>query len=403
MRDIIRNEVAKTIAKAIELRHRFHEIPERSFEEHKTSRLIAKELRKMGLTVEEGLAGTGIATTIKGERPGYIAALRADMDALTIEDASSKPYASKHKGFSHGCGHDGHIVCVLEAVRILVRLRKQLAGSVRVIFQPGEENGTGAQAMIDDGALGNPVPSAIFALHAWPHLDSGVVASKSGMITSAIDYFRITVKGKGGHGARPHETISPIISIARIVQKISALTSKCDNENSPGAVVSVGMIQGGKEANVIPDHAYIEGTVRSLNETNRQKTLDKFNNTVKKICIQEGVDVHIDFLKYGPPVNNHPDLYHLFETVGDDLLIPEKRAYITKQSMGSEDFGNFTRLLPGLLIRLGMGKLSPPLHTSKFDFCDDSLEAGITILVGLALTATEDDFMISMGYNNETF
>ncbi|MBC8554325.1 MAG: amidohydrolase, partial [Candidatus Brocadiales bacterium] len=192
MQDTIHNEVRKIIDKASELRHRFHEIPESSFKENKTSNLIAQELQQMGLDVEVGIAGTGVAANIKGERPGNTIALRADMDALNIEEETSKSYASKHKGFSHSCGHDGHIVCLLEAARILVKLRERLAGTVRVIFQPGEENGTGAQAMIDAGALGSPLPSAIFALHAWPHLESGVVASKPGNITAAIDYFSIT-------------------------------------------------------------------------------------------------------------------------------------------------------------------------------------------------------------------
>ena len=394
MRDTIYNEVCKIIDKAIELRHRFHEIPERSFEEKKTAHLIVQELLQMGLDVEEGIAGTGIAANIKGGLPGNTIALRADMDALNIEEESPKPYASKHKGLSHSCGHDGHIVCLLETARILVKLRKRLAGTVRIIFQPGEENGTGAQAMIDSGALGSPLPSAIFALHAWPHLESGVVASKPGNITAAIDYFKITVKGKGGHGARPHDSISPIISASHIVQKISALTNNGDNGKYP-CVVSVGMIQAGAHPNAIPDHASIQGTIRSINETNRQKTLEIFNQMVKEIGTQQNVQVAIDFIKYGPPVNNNPDLYHLFERVGEELLVPEKRAYIKQQSMGSEDFGNYTQLLPGLLIRLGMGKSSPPLHTSKFDFCDKSLDAGITILVGLAMKAVENDFKIS--------
>ena len=394
MRDTIYNEVCKIIDKAIELRHRFHEIPERSFEEKKTAHLIVQELLQMGLDVEEGIAGTGIAANIKGGLPGNTIALRADMDALNIEEESPKPYASKHKGLSHSCGHDGHIVCLLETARILVKLRKRLAGTVRIIFQPGEENGTGAQAMIDSGALGSPLPSAIFALHAWPHLESGVVASKPGNITAAIDYFKITVKGKGGHGARPHDSISPIISASHIVQKISALTNNGDNGKYP-CVVSVGMIQAGAQPNAIPDHASIQGTIRSINETNRQKTLEIFNQMVKEIGTQQNVQVAIDFIKYGPPVNNNPDLYHLFERVGEELLVPEKRAYIKQQSMGSEDFGNYPQLLPGLLIRLGMGKSSPPLHTSKFDFCDKSLDAGITILVGLAMKAVENDFKIS--------
>ncbi|MFQ5963375.1 MAG: M20 family metallopeptidase [Candidatus Scalinduaceae bacterium] len=399
MRDIIQNEIHKIIDNAIELRHRFHEIPERSFEEKETAHLIAQELRGMGVAVKEGLAKTGIVATIKGKRPGNIVALRADMDALKIEEETSKPYTSKHKGFSHCCGHDGHIVCALETARILASLRKRLAGTVRVIFQPGEEIGNGAQAMIDAGALGEPLPSAIFMLHSWPGLESGMVASKPGTITAANDHFGITVKGKGGHGARPHESISPIVSAAHLVQKISNLTS--DGDNHP-CVVSVGVMRGGTQANVIPDYASIQGTIRSLNEISRQKVLEMFKKTVGNICVKDSVEEAINFHKYCPPVNNHPDLYHLFERTGDDLLIPEKRAYITKQSMGSEDFGYFTQLIPGLLIRLGMGKSSPPLHTSNFDFCDSSLAAGITILVGLAMRSAESDFKINIERVDET-
>jgi metal-dependent amidase/aminoacylase/carboxypeptidase family protein len=186
------------------------------------------------------------------------------------------------------------------------------------------------------------------------------------------------------------------MGIARITEKISELTRKGDH-HTPPCSVSVGMIQGGKEPNVIPDRAAIEGTIRSLNETDRQQTVERFNSTVKKICAKERLGVDINFLKHCPPVQNHPDLYHLFEKVGEELIIPEKRAYITEQSIGSEDFGNFTQLLPGLLIRLGMGSSSPQLHTSTFDFCDASLETGITILVGLAMKATETDFKIGLG------
>ncbi|MBW2652187.1 MAG: amidohydrolase [Deltaproteobacteria bacterium] len=400
MRELIRQEVHKVLKRAIELRHHFHQIPEKAFEEKFTARLIAQELRKTGVEVEEGLAGTGIVATIPGTHSGKVVALRADIDALNIEERSSKPYASQNPGYSHSCGHDGHIVCVLEASRILWKLRDHLAGSVRVIFQPAEETGRGAQSMVEAGALGNPLPSAIFTMHTWPNLDIGVVASKEGVITSGSDIFTIKVKGKGGHGARPYETISPILSAGRIAQALSDLTSYEVN-GSLKRVVSIGIIHGGEQSNTIPDETLIKGTIRTLNEAVRREVLGQFKSTVSEICNKDKVEANIDIQQYCPHVYNHPDLYNLFEKTADDLLGPEKRVVFSDQSMGSEDFGFYTQLIPGLLIRLGMGKSSKPLHTGGFDFCDDSLESGIMILVGLVLRATESDFQINQSRKEE--
>jgi amidohydrolase len=401
MRDIIFQEVHKNLKRAIKLRHRFHQIPEKAFEEKLTSKLIAEELRKNGVTVEKGLAKTGVAATIHGTRPGKVVALRADIDGLNIEEKSFKPYASKHPGYSHSCGHDGHIVCVLEAARILWKLRSHLSGAVKVIFQPAEETGTGAQLMIEAGALGDPLPSAIFTIHTWPDLESGVVASKPGVITSGNDIFTITVRGKGGHGARPFEAKSPILSAGRIAQAVSDITRYGPN-NSFNCIISVGMIRAGEQPNTIPDNTLIRGTLRTLNEVIRKDALTRVETTISEICKQDKIeaDMHID--QYCPHVYNHPDLYNLFTKTADEVLGPEKRVVFSKQSMGSEDFGFYTQLIPGLLIRLGMGKSCPPLHTSGFDFCDDSLESGIAILVGLALEATKGGFQLNQGANNET-
>ncbi len=400
MRKIIRQEVHRVLNRAIELRHRFHQIPEKAFEEKATAKLIAQELRKAGIEAEEGLAGTGIAATIPGTHSGKAVVLRADIDGLNIEERSSKPYASQHPEYSHSCGHDGHIVCVLEASRILWKLRDHLTGSVRVIFQPAEETGRGAQSMIEAGALGSPLPSAIFTVHTWPDLDVGVVASKEGVITSGSDIFTIKVKGKGGHGARPYETVSPILSAGRIAQALSDLT-RYEVNGSLKRVVSIGIIRGGEQSNTIPDETLIKGTIRTLNEAVRRDVLEKFKATVSEICEKDKVKADIDIEQYCPHVYNHPDLYNLFEKVADDLLGPEKKVVFSKQSMGSEDFGFYTQLIPGLLIRLGMGKSCQPLHTCGFDFCDDSLESGIMILVGLALRATESDFQINQSRKEE--
>jgi amidohydrolase len=315
------------------------------------------------------------------------------MDALNLVEKTSKPYASGNRGFAHGCGHDGHIVCVLEAARVLAARRDLLAGSVRLIFQPAEETGQGAQAMIEAGALGNPLPAAIFALHAWPGMECSIVASRPGPITAGNDLFSITVRGKGGHGARPHESRNSILSASRIALEISDL-AELESRSRPSGVVSVGVLRGGEQPNVIPDEAFIQGTLRSTDEDVRRDLFGKIRTRVSAICGQDRVTADINFQTYCPPVHNHPDLYALFEKTADNLLGPEKRIYLIDQSMGSEDFGYYTRLVPGLLIRLGMGSACPPLHTSGFDFADESLEAGISILVGLVMQATEKDFRI---------
>lgn len=402
MKEIIRKEVVKVLHSAVELRHRLHEIPEGSFCEEKTANLIIAELHKIGLPVEKRIARTGIITEIHGERPGNVVALRTDMDAIAIDEHTSKPYASLHKGFSHGCGHDGHIVCVLKAAQVLFALREYLAGTIKIIFQPAEEIGSGARAMIEEGVLNNPSPSAILALHSWTYLGCGIVASKPGIITAINDHFHVKLKGKGGHGARPQECINPIVCASRIVQKVSVLMKEGmsgDNTNSQ-YVISVGTIHGGTQANVIPDDASLQGTIRSKNKESRENIMALFKKTVRDICIQESVEAVIEFQKYCPSVHNHPVLYELFEKVADGLLPPGKWKRLADQSMGSEDFGFYTQKIPGILIRLGMGESSPPLHTSSFDFCDDALEAGITILAGMAMKASENDFTPEKRGNN---
>jgi len=398
--EIIRGEVTKVLQRAIALRHRFHQIPEPSFEEKATAKLIAKALREEGMQVEEGFAGTGIAVTIPGRRSDNVVALRADIDGLAIKEASAKPYASQNPGYSHSCGHDGHIVCVLEASRILWNLRDHLPVSVRILFQPAEETGRGAQAMIEAGALGNPLPSAIFTVHTWPGLDIGVVASKPGVITSGSDSFTITVTGKGGHGARPHETISPILTVGRIAQALSTLTSS-DDAHGYESVISVGMIHGGEQPNTIPDEACIQGTIRTRTAAIRSRVLETLKTTVLEICKQDTVASDIAIQQHCPHVYNHPGLYALFEKTADELLGPQKRIVFSNQSMGSEDFGYYTQQIPGLLIRLGMGTACQPLHTSGFDFADAALESGISILVGLALGSAENDVYTNDGVNSE--
>ena len=251
MRKRILSEVNKILADTIETRHLLHQIPEESFKEKDTAGFIAEKLRALDLPVTTGLAQTGVTATISGVHPGNTVALRADMDALPIQETTTVPYTPKRQGYSHSCGHDGPVACLLGTARILVALRDQLSGSVRFIFQPGEENGAGALTMINAGILENPRPVAVFAIHAWPGLPTGSVASMPGPLTAACNTFTITVKGKGGHGARPHMACSPILGAARVVQSIGALSGTEKGSSLP-CIASVGSIHREKLGNVIP-------------------------------------------------------------------------------------------------------------------------------------------------------
>tara|TARA_B100000315_G_scaffold237436_1_gene254229 strand:+ start:2554 stop:3750 length:1197 start_codon:yes stop_codon:yes gene_type:complete len=396
MRKRILSEINKILADTIETRHLLHQIPEESFKEKDTASFIAEKLRALNLSVTTGLEQTGVTATISGVHPGNTVSLRADMDALPIQETTTVPYTSKRQGYSHSCGHDGHVACLLGTARVLVALRDQLSGSVRFIFQPGEESGSGALTMINAGVLKNPRPVAVFAIHAWPGLPTGSVASMPGFLTAACSAFTITVKGKGGHGARPHMACSPILGAARVVQSISAL-SGTEKSSSLPCIASVGSIHGGMLGNVIPNTTIIKGTIRFTENALRPQIEEKLKSMVHQACIEEHVVADVAINSFSPAVYNHPTLYKLFEAVADNLLGEEKLAIITQRSMGSEDFAYYAQQTPGLLIRLGMGKSCAPLHTGNFDFSDHALVSGIAVLTGLSLKASNRNYKIKEG------
>jgi len=212
----IRQEATRVAAEMTSLRRAIHAAPEAGFSEQATAARAADILRAAGLDVQTEVAGTGVVAKLVGAAPGKVIALRADMDALPITETTGKPYASQHRGLAHACGHDGHVAMLVGAGLILAAMRDELAGEVRLLFQPAEEIGAGARAMIDAGALGEPLPEAIFALHAWSDLPVGIVGSRPGHMTASNDLFTLTVTGIGGHGARPHLARSPILGVASL-------------------------------------------------------------------------------------------------------------------------------------------------------------------------------------------
>lgn len=387
MRNQIQSAVRRQLDHVRELRHSLHEIPEPSLEEHKTSALIHTELLELDLEIHSGLAGTGLVADLQTDRPGGYVILRADMDGLPVTETSRVPHHSQNPGYSHCCGHDGHSACLVGAARTLVELKDRLRGRVRFLFQPAEEVSHGAMEMIETGVLFDRLPDAMFTLHTWPKLPAGHVGSRPGTITAGSDSFKIHITGVGGHGARPHLAKNPLLSMARLIEALSAMTA-------PHRVVSPCVAHAGNKMNVIPELGEISGTVRTLDGEMREATLREIEQTVTRVCADRGMHCEIDFDAGCPPVAVDPDLYDLFERVGRELLGEERVERLERSSMGSEDFGHYLTHVPGLLFRLGMGLDSPELHNPRFDFNDEALESGIAMLVGLALGVTNgDDFL----------
>jgi len=323
-------------------------------------------------------------------RPGHYVALRADMDALPIEETTAVVYHSQRPGFSHSCGHDGHAATLIGAARILVRLKEELTGRVRFIFQPAEETGQGAQAIIEAGILGKEKPEAIFGVHCWPDLPANSVMCQAGTMLASCDVIQIKVWGKGGHGARPGLAHNPLSGLARVIDALSAL-------NTDKRVVSLCTAHSGVKSNVIPDEGELSGTLRSLCSQVRQESMQEIQSIVQQTCAKHGYEGEVGFRTYTPAVKTDPRLYKMFREVGAELLGEERVQEMESPSMGSEDFGYYLEEMPGLLFRVGMGPDSAQLHQADFDYNDEALRTGMLMLSGLAVRFCRDGFMLKPG------
>ena len=275
------------LPKIREIRHKIHQNPEIALKEFKTAEYIRKVLKPLGLEILPPFLETDVVAFLNKSKTEKNITLRADIDALPLDEKNNIPYKSKNKGYMHACGHDGHTAMLLGAAMILNELKDNLNGSVRFVFQPGEEVVAGGKKLVEKGALKKPKPDVSFALHGWHGIPEGVFSSKTGAFTSAADCFKITVKGKGGHGASPEETIDPILTIAKVIdglnhivsRKISALDS---------AVISICHVEGGKNSNIIPDTAMLEGTTRYFDPKVGEILPDLIEQTIKGICDSMG-------------------------------------------------------------------------------------------------------------------
>ncbi|MFN4286259.1 MAG: M20 family metallopeptidase [Lacibacter sp.] len=367
----------------IAIRRHLHAHPELSYEEVQTSAFIQKHLQQWGIPFRT-MAQTGVVATIEARNPASrIIALRADMDALPIQEENEVPYKSQQAGVMHACGHDVHTTCLLGAARLLQETKDQWEGTVKLIFQPGEErNPGGASLMIAEGVLENPKPQAIVALHVHPGLATGKVSFRAGKVMASADELYITIKGKGGHAAAPHLTVDPIVVASHLILALQQLVSRYNNPHNP-TVLSITSIHGGTTTNVIPNEVKLMGTFRAMDEEWRFQAHDLIRRMVHQLAESMGAtaDLHID-IGY-PAVHNDPELHRAAVACAQQML-PATAIEETELRMGAEDFGYYTRHIPGCFFRLGvMNKekgITSGVHTPTFDVDEDAIATGAALM-----------------------
>ncbi len=382
MKDRIKNSVKELGPTLLQIRRHIHAHPELSFQEYETAKFISSILEKHGIEHQKGIAGTGILASINPEKENRIA-LRADLDALPIHEDTGADYASKNSGVMHACGHDVHSTCALGAAIILHNIKDALNGRVDIIFQPGEERlPGGASLVLKEKAFGETLPKAIFGQHVFPELEVGKVGFKAGMYMASCDELYITIKGKGGHGAMPHQTIDPVVISAEIICALQRITSRNSNPITP-SVLSIGKIIAEGATNVIPNEVKMEGTFRTLDEPWRAKAHD----LIRKICTEmaeaNGGSAEVDIQVGYPYLENDPELTHMAIATAQEYLGNENVVDLSMR-MTAEDFAYYSQVMPACFYRLGTassdGTNSAGVHNSTFNIDESALEIGAGLM-----------------------
>jgi len=367
----------------VEIRRAIHMHPELGFEEIETAKLISAWLERFGLQVKKGWAKTGVVGLLEGKKPGKTVALRADMDALPLEEANSAPYASKLPGKMHACGHDAHVTILLGVARFFSSIPDQMQGNIKWIFQPAEEGGGGGRIMVEEGVLENPKVDAVFGTHVFPFLPTGKVGIYEREGLAATDRFTIHLIGQGGHAASPHVTRDPILAAGHLITQIHAIVSRNINPLD-SAVITIGKVSGGTAFNIIPDKVEMLGTVRSLTPQVREELKLRIEKITEGIARSFGIDYRLDY-RYGYPVLvNDPEMSRLV-ALACGQGIGKENVEVLKPSMGGEDFAYYLEKCPGAFFRLGCRNeekgIIHPYHSSLFDIDERVLPFGVEMFV----------------------
>lgn len=391
---LIDNEIGKHGAEIIKIRRFLHMNPELSHQEFETAKLMAAKLLSLGLEVKRGIAKTGVTGLLRGDKQGLTIGLRVDMDALPIQELTNLPYKSLNAGVMHACGHDIHMSIALGTAMVMSALRDKINGNIKFIFQPAEESAPsedgGAKRMIHEGVLEDPSVRAIFGLHIWPE-NLGQVFFSSGPIMASSDWFQITILGKSSHGAKPHEGIDAIGLASQVIVGLQSIVSRTINPTDP-AVVTVGKIDGGTQANIIAEKVNIEGTIRTLSETNREKIPRLIEEVVRGITHSFEATYVFEYRRGAPPLYNHPDLASILSPTLSRVL-GEWNVREIKPQMVAEDFSYFCQKIPGFYLLLGAkdpeSSTVAPLHSPFFNPDERSISLGIKIMCHLLFDCFE--------------
>lgn len=390
MKQLIQQQSSNILDEAIAIRRHIHQHPELSFQEFETSKFVQSKLTEWGITFEAGIVETGILATINPEKANEkCIALRADLDALPIKELSNSPYQSTNDGVMHACGHDVHTAMLLGTAKILEENKTLLNCCVKLIFQPGEEKlPGGAKLMIEAGVLENPKVDEIYALHVFPELEVGKIGLKSGMYMASCDEIYLTVKGKGGHGAMPHQNIDPIAISAQLITSLQQIISRKCPPNIP-AVLSFGRIEGLGATNVIPEKVDIQGTFRTMNEEWRQTAHELIEQHCKGLVEGMGGQIEVDIRVGYPYLENHVELTASARNKTEKFFGNDRVVDLPIRLTG-EDFAYFSQQIPATFVRVGVRNEAKgiiyPVHNAKFDIDEQAIKTGIETFLCLALT-----------------
>jgi amidohydrolase len=371
------------------MRRYFRTFPELGGQELGTQRKILSELRAIGLEPRKA-AGTGVIVEIKGSEPGKTVAIRADIDALPIQDEINQPYRSQHAGLCHACGHDGHAAMLLGIARVLRGIQDELTGTVRLLFQPSEELFPGgAMEMIADGAMDGV--DAVIGAHLWQPLEVGTMGITYGPMMASPDQFTITVQGSGGHGSMPHQTVDPIQVGAQIVLALKTITGNNVSANDL-AVLSMGVFKAGDAFNIIPDSAILQGTVRTFSQSVRETVFANIDKICSGFCLASGATYTLESCYGFPPVVNNPQIAGVVAAAGNKVL-GESQVIELSPAMGGEDFSYYQQQVPGCFMFIGIGNKEKgivyPHHHPKFDMDEKALSYGIEVMACAAVSLLE--------------
>lgn len=392
--------VKKTTNKVINWRRDFHQYPELGNNEFRTAKIVANHLQSLGLQVQTGVAITGVVGILKGDLPGPVVALRADMDALPITEECNLSFSSKERviyngkevGVMHACGHDVHTSTLMGVAEVLTSLKSKLHGTVKFIFQPAEESIAdadiwGAAMMIEEGVLENPKPDAIFGMHVWP-LELSSIAYKSGAFMASVDNFRIEIIGKGTHGAMPWDGVDPIVTASQIVMALQTVVSRNVAVNEGGAVVTIGSFNGGNRSNIIPEKVELLGTIRTFNEKAQSVIHKRIEEIVNNIAEANGAKATLSIKKIYPTTFNNTELTSKMAPVLEDVSVSVNSIYPV---MAAEDFSFYQQKIPGLFFFLGILKPGTKAeevefnHSPRFFVDENAIPTGMKALSYLAV------------------